>query len=142
MESASVSYHERGSDVNGAILTATSVPAATGEHAHNRMCFKQLLAAEAIDVCQIDSCRLAGINEILSVLLMAAKKGVPVCPHAGGVGLTNYVVHCELYGGRRARFTRTDSQLVAQCPSSTTSACLARRSETSSSEPDPLLLTL
>ena len=69
-------------------------PAATGEHAHNRMCFKQLLAAEAIDVCQIDSCRLAGINEILAVLLMAAKKGVRVCPHAGGVGLTNYVIHC------------------------------------------------
>lgn len=58
------------------------------------MLFKQLLAADAIDVCQIDSCRLAGINEILAVLLMAAKKGVPVCPHAGGVGLTNYVVHC------------------------------------------------
>lgn len=60
------------------------------------MVFKQLLAAKAIDVCQIDSCRLAGVNEILGVLLMAAKKGVPVCPHAGGVGLTNYVVHREL----------------------------------------------
>jgi L-fuconate dehydratase len=50
------------------------------------MIFKQLLQLEAIDVCQIDSCRLAGVNEILSVLMMSAKFGVPVCPHAGGVG--------------------------------------------------------
>lgn len=66
---------------------------ATGEHAHNRMVFKQLLQAEAIDVCQIDSCRLAGVSEVLSVLLMAAKYGVVVCPHAGGVGLCEYVIH-------------------------------------------------
>ncbi|GAA5958994.1 hypothetical protein JCM8115_000717 [Rhodotorula mucilaginosa] len=77
-------------------LKPHGIGVATGEHAHNRMCFKQLLAAEAIDVCQIDSCRLAGINEILAVLLMAAKKGVPVCPHAGGVGLTNYVIHLSI----------------------------------------------
>lgn len=70
--------------------------AATGEHAHNRMVFKQLLQANAIDVCQIDSCRLAGVNEILAVLLMAAKFNVPVCPHAGGVGLCEYVIHREL----------------------------------------------
>jgi L-fuconate dehydratase len=55
------------------------------------MVFKQLLQAEAIDVVQIDSCRLAGVNEVLSVLLMAAKAGKPVCPHAGGVGLCEYV---------------------------------------------------
>ncbi|GAA5981737.1 hypothetical protein JCM10908_004582 [Rhodotorula pacifica] len=77
-------------------LKPHGIGVATGEHAHNRMCFKQLLAAEAIDVCQIDSCRLAGINEILAVLLMSAKMGVPVCPHAGGVGLTNYVVHLSI----------------------------------------------
>ncbi|BGP39852.1 hypothetical protein JCM10450v2_003825 [Rhodotorula kratochvilovae] len=77
-------------------LKPYGIGVATGEHAHNRMTFKQLLAAEAIDVCQIDSCRLAGVNEILAVLLMAAKKGVPVCPHAGGVGLTNYVVHLSI----------------------------------------------
>lgn len=59
------------------------------------MVFKQLLQANAIDVCQIDSCRLSGINEILGVLLMAAKFGVPVCPHAGGVGLCEYVIHRE-----------------------------------------------
>ena len=57
-----------------------------------QMIFKQLLQLDAIDVCQIDSCRLAGVNEILSVLLMSKKFGVPVCPHAGGVGLCEYVV--------------------------------------------------
>jgi L-fuconate dehydratase len=57
------------------------------------MVFKQLLQAEAIDVCQIDSVRLAGVTEVLSVLLMAAKFGIPVCPHAGGVGLCEHVIH-------------------------------------------------
>ena len=74
-------------------LKLHGIGVATGEHAHNRMVFKQLLQAEAIDVCQIDSCRLAGVSEVLSVLLMAAKFGVPVCPHAGGVGLCEYVIH-------------------------------------------------
>jgi L-fuconate dehydratase len=74
-------------------LKPYGIGVATGEHAHNRMVFKQLLQAEAIDVVQIDSCRLAGVSEVLSVLLMAAKFGVPVCPHAGGVGLCEYVIH-------------------------------------------------
>ncbi|MEU8061721.1 L-fuconate dehydratase [Microbispora bryophytorum] len=69
------------------------VGVATGEHAHNRVMFKQLLQAGAIDFCQIDSCRLASVNEIVPVLLMAAKFGVPVCPHAGGVGLCELVQH-------------------------------------------------
>jgi len=69
---------------------------ATGEHAHNRMVFKQLLQAEAIDVCQIDSCRVASVNEILAILLMAAKFKIPVCPHAGGVGLCELVIHLSL----------------------------------------------
>ncbi|KIK90968.1 hypothetical protein PAXRUDRAFT_150657 [Paxillus rubicundulus Ve08.2h10] len=77
-------------------LKPHGIGVATGEHAHNRMVFKQLLQAEAIDVCQIDSCRLAGVSEVLSVLLMAAKFGVPVCPHAGGVGLCEYVIHLSL----------------------------------------------
>jgi len=77
-------------------LKPHGIGVATGEHAHNRMIFKQLLQAEAIDVCQIDSCRLAGVSEVLSVLLMAAKFGVPVCPHAGGVGLCEYVIHLSL----------------------------------------------
>ncbi|KAG9044529.1 hypothetical protein FS837_007984 [Tulasnella sp. UAMH 9824] len=77
-------------------LKPYGIGVATGEHAHNRMVFKQLLQAEAIDVVQIDSCRLAGVSEVLAVLLMAAKFGVPVCPHAGGVGLCEYVIHLSL----------------------------------------------
>jgi L-fuconate dehydratase len=69
---------------------------ATGEHVHNRVMFKQLLQAEAIGVCQIDACRLGGVNEVLAVLLMAAKFGVPVCPHAGGVGLCELVQHLAI----------------------------------------------
>lgn len=70
---------------------------ATGEHAANRVMFKQLLQAKAIDFCQIDSCRLGGVNENLAVILMAAKFGVPVCPHAGGVGLCEYVQHLSIF---------------------------------------------
>ena len=70
---------------------------ATGEHAHNRVMFKQLLQAGAIRFCQIDACRLGGVNEVIAVLLMAAKHGVPVCPHAGGVGLCEYVQHLALF---------------------------------------------
>jgi L-fuconate dehydratase len=69
---------------------------ATGEHCQNRIVFKQLLQAKAIGFCQIDACRLGGVNEVLAVLLMAAKFGVPVCPHAGGVGLCEYVQHLAL----------------------------------------------
>jgi L-fuconate dehydratase len=70
---------------------------AMGEACQNRVIFKQLLQANAISFCQIDSCRLAGINEVLAVILMAAKFGVPVCPHAGGVGLCEYVQHLSLF---------------------------------------------
>ncbi len=66
---------------------------ATGEHAHNRVMFKQLLQADAIGVCQVDACRLGGVNEVIAVLLLAASAGVAVCPHAGGVGLCEYVSH-------------------------------------------------
>ena len=77
------------------------------------MVFKQLLQANAIDVCQIDSCRLAGVNEILAVLLMAAKFGVPVCPHAGGVGLCEYVIH---RASQSSVFRRqSDSPFDLQC---------------------------
>jgi L-fuconate dehydratase len=69
---------------------------ATGEHVQNRIIFKQLLQAQAIRFCQIDACRLGGVNEVLAVLLMAAKFGVPVCPHAGGVGLCEYVQHLAM----------------------------------------------
>jgi len=70
---------------------------ATGEHCANRVLFKQLLQANAISFCQIDSCRLGGVNENLAVMLMAAKSGVPVCPHAGGVGLCEYVQHLSMF---------------------------------------------
>jgi L-fuconate dehydratase len=70
---------------------------ATGEHAHSRVMFKQLLQAQAISFCQIDACRLGGVNEVLAVLLLAAKFGVPVCPHAGGVGLCEYVQHLSIF---------------------------------------------
>lgn len=73
------------------------IQVATGEHCANRVLFKQLLQAEAIGVCQIDSCRLGGVNENLAVMLMAAKFGVPVCPHAGGVGLCEHVQHLSMF---------------------------------------------
>lgn len=69
---------------------------ATGEHGMNRVLFKQLFQAEAIDFCQLDSARLASVNEILAVYLMAKKFGVPVCPHAGGVGLCELVQHLSI----------------------------------------------
>ena len=75
----------------------SGVGVATGEHCANRIIFKQLLQARAIDFCQIDSCRLGGVNENLAVILMAAKFGVPVCPHAGGVGLCEYVQHLSMF---------------------------------------------
>ena len=70
---------------------------ATGEHVHNRVMFKQLMQAGAIDFCQVDSCRLGGVNEVIAVLLLAAKFGLPVCPHAGGVGLCEYVQHLAIF---------------------------------------------
>lgn len=72
------------------------VGVATGEHCHNRVMFKQFFQAGAIDYCQLDTGRLASINEIVSVLLLAAKFGVPVCPHAGGVGLCEMVQHVSV----------------------------------------------
>ena len=63
----------------------------------NRVVFKQLLQLGAIDVCQVDCCRLGGVNEVLAVVLLAAKFGVPVCPHAGGVGLCEYAQHVSMF---------------------------------------------
>ncbi len=73
------------------------VRVATGEHVQNRIVFKQLLQAGAIGFCQVDACRLGGVNEVLAVLLLAAKFGVPVCPHAGGVGLCEYVQYLSIF---------------------------------------------
>jgi L-fuconate dehydratase len=72
------------------------VKVATGEMCQNRILFKQFIARGAIDIVQIDACRIGGLNEVLSVLLMAAKFGLPVWPHAGGVGLCEYVQHLSM----------------------------------------------
>jgi L-fuconate dehydratase len=73
------------------------VRVATGEHVQNRVVFKQLMQAGAIDFCQLDACRLGGVNEVLAVQLMAAKFGIPVCPHAGGIGLGECVQHFAFF---------------------------------------------
>ncbi|HEY5221982.1 MAG TPA: L-fuconate dehydratase [Microbacteriaceae bacterium] len=83
---------------HAAVRRAVSpIGVATGEHGMNRVLFKQMFQAEAIDFCQLDSARLASINEILAVYLMAKKFGVPVCPHAGGVGLCELVQHLSIF---------------------------------------------
>ena len=87
------------------------VRVATGEVAANRVIFKQLLQAEAIGVMQIDACRVGGVNEVLSELLLAAKFGVPVCPHAGGVGLCELVQHLAIFDFLRVG-TSLDGRMV------------------------------
>jgi len=77
-------------------LKQYNIGVATGEHGMNRTLFKQMLQANALQFCQIDSCRLGGVNEVLAVLLLAAKFNVPVCPHAGGVGLCELVQHLSM----------------------------------------------
>jgi len=86
-------------DILGHLTIAKAVDpikVATGEHCQNKVMFKQFLKSGAMSICQIDSCRIGGVNEILSVMLMAAKLNVPVCPHAGGVGLCEYVQHLAM----------------------------------------------
>ncbi|MET0424949.1 MAG: enolase C-terminal domain-like protein [Actinoplanes sp.] len=78
-------------------LQPAGIRVATGEHVQNRIVFKQLLQAEAVDFVQIDACRVAGVNENLAILLLAAKFGQPVCPHAGGVGLCELVQHLSMF---------------------------------------------
>jgi L-fuconate dehydratase len=73
------------------------IKVATGEMVQNRVLFKQLFQAHALGVCQIDACRVGGVNEVLAILLLAAKFGIPVCPHAGGVGLCEYVQHLAIF---------------------------------------------
>jgi L-fuconate dehydratase len=73
------------------------IKVATGEHVANRVVFKQLLQADAVDIVQVDAARVAGVNENLAVLLLAASHGIPVCPHAGGVGLCEMVQHLSMF---------------------------------------------
>ncbi|MGS2586959.1 enolase C-terminal domain-like protein [Streptomyces hebeiensis] len=82
---------------HAAVRAGQPVKVATGEHVANRVVFKQLLQAGAVDYLQIDAARVAGVNENLAVLLLAAKYGVPVCPHAGGVGLCELVQHLSMF---------------------------------------------
>ncbi|MCM8570388.1 L-fuconate dehydratase [Gramella jeungdoensis] len=72
------------------------IKVATGEHCHNRIMFKQFMEAGALQICQIDACRVGGVNEVLAIILMAAKFKIPICPHAGGVGLCEYVQHLSM----------------------------------------------
>jgi L-fuconate dehydratase len=72
------------------------MPVSTGEHTHNRVMFKQLFQAGAVDIIQIDAARVGGVNENLAILLMAEKFGVRVYPHAGGVGLCELVQHLAM----------------------------------------------
>jgi len=87
------------------------VRVATGEHVANRVVFKQLLQAGAVDVVQIDACRVAGVTENVAILLLAAKFGVPVCPHAGGVGLCEVVQHLAMFDYIAVSGTLTDRAL-------------------------------
>jgi L-fuconate dehydratase len=93
------------------------VRVATGEMGANQLLFKQLLQAEAIGFAQLDACRLGGVNEVVATLLLAAHAGIPVCPHAGGVGLCQYVQHIAAFdvvavsGATDERMTESASHL-------------------------------
>ncbi|MEY2468317.1 MAG: L-fuconate dehydratase, partial [Actinomycetota bacterium] len=84
---------------------------ATGEHCHNRIMFKQFFQAGGMDIAQIDGCRLGGVNEVIAVLLLAAKFGVPVCPHAGGIGLCQHVQHFSMFDFLRVS-GRNDDRMI------------------------------
>lgn len=87
-------------DVQGYVEIAKAISPinlATGEQRQNRILFKQFIRSGGIRFCQIDACRLGGVNEVLVVLLVAAKFGLPVCPHGGGVGLPEYVQHLSIF---------------------------------------------
>ena len=90
-------------------LAPLNVGVATGEVCSNRVMFKQLLQANAIKFCQIDTCRVAGVNELLAILLLCKKFGVAVCPHAGGVGLCEYVRHITIFNYIRVSASLKDS---------------------------------
>jgi L-fuconate dehydratase len=78
-------------------LEPLGIGVATGEMVSSRVVWKQLLATRAVSFCQLDFCRMSGVNEMVATLLLAARFGVPVCPHAGGVGLCEYVQHASIF---------------------------------------------
>lgn len=89
------------------------IPVATGEHVQNRIVFKQMLQAGSLQVLQIDAVRVAGVNENIAILLLAAKFGVPVCPHAGGVGLCEAVQHLSMFDFVAVSGSKTDRMIEA-----------------------------
>ncbi|MEQ7129514.1 enolase C-terminal domain-like protein [Actinopolymorpha sp. B11F2] len=101
---------------------------ATGEHCHNRVMFKQFFQADAIDFCQLDTGRLGSINEIVAVLLLAAKFNVPVCPHAGGVGLCEMVQHVSVldYVAVSSDLTNRVTEFVDHLHEHFTDPCVVR----------------
>lgn len=101
-------------DILGHARIAKEVPwihVATGEHCHNRIMFKQFFQAGGMAIAQIDGCRLGGVNEVIAVLLLAAKFGVPVCPHAGGIGLCQHVQHFSMFDYLRVS-GRNDDRMI------------------------------
>lgn len=99
---SSLFLHQGPDDILGHLavskaLAPLGIGVATGEQCQNRIIFKQLLSSGALQFCQIDACRVGGVNEVLAIILMARKFNVPVCPHAGGVGLCEYVQHLAMW---------------------------------------------
>jgi L-fuconate dehydratase len=92
-------------------LEPLGIGVATGEMVSNRVVWKQLLAARAVSFCQLDFCRMSGVNEMVATLLLAAHFGVPVCPHAGGVGLCEYVQHASMFDYIAVSGTRTNCSI-------------------------------
>ncbi|MBQ1445018.1 MAG: fuconate dehydratase [Renibacterium sp.] len=89
------------------------IPVATGEHVQNRIVFKQMLQAQSLQILQIDATRVAGVNENIAILLLAAKFQVPVCPHAGGVGLCEAVQHLSMFDFVAVSGSKTDRMIEA-----------------------------
>jgi L-fuconate dehydratase len=92
-------------------LNPLGIGVATGEHCANRILFKQFMQAGGMQFCNLDACRLGGVNECLAVMLLAARFGVPVCPHAGGVGLCEYVQHLSMWDDVACSGT-TDNRVI------------------------------
>ena len=118
-------------DVLGhAAITKAIAPinVATGEMCQNRVMFKQFMAAGGMQICQIDSCRLGSVNEILAVMLLAKKFDIPVCPHAGGVGLCEYVNHLIMidYVAIAARHDRNVAEYVDHLHEHFVDPCVVR----------------
>ena len=92
-------------------LKKFDIKVAAGEQVPSPVIFKQLLQSQAISICQIDSCRMGGVNDVLPIILIAKKFNVPVCPHGGGIGLCNMIVHYAIWDQIKVS-SHSDNQLV------------------------------